>query len=136
MLKAYVGVKAIIIHDDKVLLLRGTSEGKRFWDLPGGRIDDDESLHEALMRELSEELPGISGVIIKRLVFAYRIPKNPWPDTGLVLNYYEVTVDPTSVTNVSHEHDEFKWMPIDEALQLEKSGVREPLEAYAQTRVA
>ena len=39
MIKFNVGVKAIIEHEGKVLLLRKND----FWDTPGGRIDGDET---------------------------------------------------------------------------------------------
>lgn len=38
----HVGVKAAIVQDDRLLLVKHATEG--FWDLPGGRIDGQESL--------------------------------------------------------------------------------------------
>ena len=53
----FVGIvaqKAIIIDNDKVLLVRDV--GAEMWDLPGGRLHKDEQPSAGLLRELKEEL--------------------------------------------------------------------------------
>lgn len=50
-------VAAIIECDNKILLtVRSKEPGKGLYDLPGGFVDPNESLEEALTRELYEEL--------------------------------------------------------------------------------
>lgn len=60
--------RAVIINDGKILLLRkdGDDKGERF-GLPGGAQELGESLHEALIRECSEEID--SEVTIGELVY-------------------------------------------------------------------
>ena len=65
MKKFFLGIKAIIVDSGKVLLLERNFKTP-FWEAPGGRIDEGESVEEALIRELKEELPGISDISIKR----------------------------------------------------------------------
>ena len=48
------GVKAIILCDNEVLLVKNVSESK--WHLPGGGINNSESSYEAAKREVKEEL--------------------------------------------------------------------------------
>jgi 8-oxo-dGTP diphosphatase len=48
-----VGVRAMVIEDDKVLLVR--MHGSTIWDLPGGGVKRGEALHEAAVRETYEE---------------------------------------------------------------------------------
>ena len=49
-------VIAMIIHDDKVLLVRrGKEPNKGRWGLPGGKIELGETIKEAALRELKEE---------------------------------------------------------------------------------
>ena len=50
-------VAAIIHKDNKVLATkRGYGEFIDMWEFPGGKIEDDESKEEALIREIKEEL--------------------------------------------------------------------------------
>lgn len=51
----HIAVKAVIVKDDKALVLKEASRFSGF-DLPGGKIDENESIEEALKRELYEEL--------------------------------------------------------------------------------
>ncbi|MGI9184638.1 MAG: NUDIX hydrolase [Solirubrobacteraceae bacterium] len=53
------GVKCLITHRDRILLVRHTY-GPRGWDLPGGTMRRGESPLQTARREMSEEL-GIEG---------------------------------------------------------------------------
>lgn len=51
-------VSAVIVRNNRILLTQ-RPEGKDFpfsWECPGGKVDGNESHHEALQRELCEEL--------------------------------------------------------------------------------
>lgn len=51
-----VGVGGIVVHENKVLLVRrGTEPLKGQWSIPGGLIDVGETLREAVIREVREE---------------------------------------------------------------------------------
>jgi ADP-ribose pyrophosphatase YjhB (NUDIX family) len=56
-----IRVSAILRWRGRVLLIRHEKEGKERWLLPGGGVNSGESLVNALVRELSEEV-GIVGV--------------------------------------------------------------------------
>jgi 8-oxo-dGTP diphosphatase len=49
-------VAAIILRQDQLLLVEHRKHGQRYWVLPGGRLEGDETLDAALRRELTEEL--------------------------------------------------------------------------------
>ncbi|OHB17068.1 MAG: hypothetical protein A2734_01470 [Parcubacteria group bacterium RIFCSPHIGHO2_01_FULL_40_30] len=49
-------VAAIIIKDDKILLIHRIKNGQEYYVFPGGGVKEDESLEEALIREIKEEL--------------------------------------------------------------------------------
>jgi 8-oxo-dGTP diphosphatase len=49
-----IGVRALIVHDGAVLLIRHRS-GKQPWALPGGGVERNERLVEAARREAREE---------------------------------------------------------------------------------
>src|SRR6185369_3974053 len=51
-----VGVGAVLIHQDKVLLIqRGKEPLRGRWVVPGGTVELGETLEEALVREIQEE---------------------------------------------------------------------------------
>ncbi|WP_318496117.1 NUDIX hydrolase [Photobacterium leiognathi] len=47
---------AIIVEDELLIAIRGREPGLGGWDLPGGFVDPDESLEQAAVREIQEEL--------------------------------------------------------------------------------
>ncbi len=51
-----IRVAAIILRDDALLMVRHLKEGRTYWMLPGGGVDPGETMAEALIRELREEV--------------------------------------------------------------------------------
>jgi 8-oxo-dGTP pyrophosphatase MutT (NUDIX family) len=58
-----VTVKALVVKDSKILLLRESPELSGKWEMPGGGLDFGEELHEGLKREVEEEM----GVKVKSI---------------------------------------------------------------------
>lgn len=111
-----VGVKAIIMRGDKVLIVNNT---KGFWEVPGGRMDDDETIEQTLERELKEELPNIKNIKIKEITGAVRVHMDIKPDISLVLVFYKVTADfGGEEPELSDEHEECMWATKAEAKKL------------------
>lgn len=54
-------VRAIIVDNDKVLTIKRTKPDQTYWVMPGGGVEAEENNHQALIREIKEEL----GLIIK-----------------------------------------------------------------------
>lgn len=106
--KFHVGVKGII-HDERgVLLLKHAHSG--WWESPGGRLDDDEDLEDALVRELGEELPGCRVLSVGKPLGAVRVHKDIEADISLALIYYPVQVELPSEIALSTEHTEMCWV--------------------------
>ena len=51
-----IGVGGVVIQDGKALLIRRGQEPRRgWWQIPGGYCEHDESIHDAVIREVYEE---------------------------------------------------------------------------------
>jgi len=50
-----VRVTAVVVEDDRILLLDQDTDGARSWSLPGGKVEPGETIEEALEREVREE---------------------------------------------------------------------------------
>jgi ADP-ribose pyrophosphatase YjhB (NUDIX family) len=70
---ANFGVGIAILQENKVLLTRREDFGS--WCIPGGKVEDGESLGQSAVREIKEET-GLE-VQIEHLVGIYSIPKGP-----------------------------------------------------------
>lgn len=112
--KLQVGVKAVIEDDQgRVLLMKKAyahvSEKKASWDIPGGRIEPGETLHEALARELQEET-GMELVAVKQILYVQDILSNP--ELHVVRVTYLVTAK--GDITISDEHAGYEWFRRDE----------------------
>ena len=119
-----LGVGAVVLHRDNVLLVRRAQEPcKGEWTFPGGLVELGETLREAAVRETLEET-GIrirAGEVLEvvdslvkgtggRLRFHYSI-------VDVVCRY--VSGSPRPGDDVS----EVEWVPIKKALRMELAGV-------------
>jgi len=60
-------VAAVIIKDNKILLMRRFKNGKKYFVFPGGGVEENESIEDALIREIKEEFD--IDISIERLLF-------------------------------------------------------------------
>lgn len=126
MKKFFVGIKGVIVDNGSVLLLRtydSDGRGDR-WEFPGGRIDGDESVEQALARELQEEIPSIEHVRMHELLHAFRLPKDIKDDTSLFLVFYRVSAEFPGGISLSEEHVDARWFSFDDAYELVEDGVK------------
>ena len=113
-MKLFVGAKAVVVRDGKILLLResteydeGTEAGK--WDVPGGRIDDGESVRDGLVREVKEEssLDVIPG---KAIECFDNFPVIKGEECHIVRVYFFATEHEEKSVVLSQDHDQFDWV--------------------------
>lgn len=64
-----VSVKAAIIHDGKLLVISGEN-GNPGWELPGGGLEHNETIEQALNRELQEEI-GVTEMQVKKPIYIW-----------------------------------------------------------------
>jgi ADP-ribose pyrophosphatase YjhB (NUDIX family) len=51
----HVRVTGVVIEDDRILLLNQDTDTGRSWSLPGGKVEEGETIRDALIREMREE---------------------------------------------------------------------------------
>lgn len=114
-----IAVKAIIVKENKVLLLHRSAEEiehsymnrRERWDLPGGGIHYFERSEEGLLREIKEETNLI--VDIKAPFSLYDIIK---PHIHLCIFTYVCAYQSGEVV-LSAEHDAYYWLTLEELKQ-------------------
>jgi len=96
---------AVIIKDNKILLVKGPKRFKEYWT-PGGRQEEGESDKETLSRELKEEL-GVD--VVKSRFFKEYICDSPYvPGTKSIVRMYITKIK--GEPKPSAEVTECTWM--------------------------
>jgi len=120
---------AIIISDQKVLLTRrGPSEKLAgYWEFPGGKVEDGESLTDCLRRELHEELgvEAVIGEVMAESEYLY--------DHGsflLVGMYASLSSKNLKLT----VHDQAEWVPVSDLLSYQLAPADIPLAKHLQAQ--
>ena len=117
---------AIIESDGKLLIARRKSEDDifgGFWEFPGGKIEDGETPEECIARELKEELE-----IEAKIGTLITSNKHRYPDGIFELLVYRV--EHFSGNFVLNDHDEIKWVAIDEISSFEFPPANTPIVNY------
>lgn len=115
--KCVEGVVAVLCRDGRMLAIRRAAgiPASGAWCFPGGAIEAGESVEQALVREIAEEL----GVAIRPLREVWRWRR---PDGSLMLHWWmaELDGDGPIVPNPA-EVAEVRWVTVEEFLRLEPS---------------
>jgi 8-oxo-dGTP diphosphatase len=118
MSQTFAVAKALVVNDNKILILRRSASDVRRplqWDIPGGSIESGEDIKQACVREVAEE----SGIVVKAtdcktIYAATEVVENQASATWI---YFRVHTPVTDVV-LSNEHDQARWVTLDEALDL------------------
>jgi len=118
-----ITVKVVVLNSSgEVLLLKRSKKclnpGK--WDLPGGHIDKDETINEAIQREMLEET-GLK-VTVGPILDAVEFPKDhkAFKTEKRGLRYIAFVQGEEEVHLEEAEHSESRWLPLDDAEKLLK----------------
>jgi 8-oxo-dGTP diphosphatase len=112
--KPQIAVGAIVVHDERLLMVRrGREPGRGLWSLPGGRVEHGEYLHEALAREVKEET-GLD-VTPHALVGILEVVGDPH---YVILDF---AAEPSGATEPSARGDaeDARWVPLNEIATME-----------------
>lgn len=116
-MKLQVGVKVLIKNKSGAFLFLqrsksiSTDSTETSWDIPGGRINPGELLHEALRREVIEEI-GNDIQSNPQLIAAQDIIV-PDKDLHVIRLTYTIEADISNI-ELSHEHIDYKWVMSDQ----------------------
>ena len=101
-------VAAIIKQDNKILATkRGYGEFINMWEFPGGKIENNETKKEALVREIKEELDCIVEITKFALDLEYQ-----YPTFYLKMSCFEAVVKDGTLKLL--EHNDARWLSKDE----------------------
>ena len=103
-MKTIYVVAAIILRDDRIFATqRKYGEFQNGWEFPGGKIEENETPEDALVREIKEEL----GVDIKIIQFFQNVEYD-YPSFHLSMKCYTCKI----LKGVPHlfEHLSSKWL--------------------------
>jgi 8-oxo-dGTP diphosphatase len=106
--------RAIILQDNHVLaaMRPETMSLALKWDLPGGKLEAEESPEEALVRETMEEM-NVLVRVLEPLPFVDRAFK------GKHYRFLPYVCELISGTPVAMEHAEVRWQPIEQLFELD-----------------
>lgn len=105
-------VRAIVVKDDKLLVIKRNKFGKQYYVLPGGAVNSNENGLQALVRELNEETS--IQITDPRLVYVESAPQ-PYGDQYIFLCNYdsgEPMLDPNSEEAKIHAMGQNLYIPL------------------------
>ena len=121
-----VSVKGVIIQDSKVILLKNERDE---WELPGGKLDAEETPEECVVREVKEELTlsVTCGPILGSWV--YHVLEN----ADVLVITYGVYSEPFTQVAHSSEHKGVELFSLEEVKGLRMpQGYKESIATWAQ----
>ncbi|MBS3053011.1 MAG: NUDIX domain-containing protein [Candidatus Aenigmarchaeota archaeon] len=112
-------VGGALFQKGKLLVVKRTKERvlwPNLWEIPGGRVEGNESDEEALVREFLEETELQIRIIKKYNEFYYKYAGKDSVESDFIIqaDSFAVKIDP-------NEHTEYRWITKDELRSLEIS---------------
>lgn len=123
-----VSIKGVIFDESKVILLKN---GRNEWELPGGKLDPDETPETCVAREIEEEL-GLKAKVGPILdSWVYRITD----DVLVLIVTYGCTIRDGQQILISSEHKEVGLFYIHEVNSLNMpEGYKKSIHCWFDTR--
>ncbi len=129
-----IGVGAVIMRNDQVLLVkRGSEPGKNQWSVPGGLVELGETVHDTVAREVKEETSldvEVHGLI--------DVVNNIVHDEEGRLRFHFVILDFFALRKggklqAGSDVREVKWVPLSQVKELNLTGIFRDLIGFKST---
>ncbi len=112
-----VGVGGAVVKDGRLLLVRRASRrGRGNWQVPGGFVEQEETIEEAVVREVEEE-SGVKGEVEGVLAIRNRYDADNGNSLYIVILMRPVGGEPEPD---AHEVDRAEFFTMEEILNLEQ----------------
>lgn len=131
-----VATKALLYKGGKILVLY-TPDG--YIDFPGGRVDESErdlSWHEALQREIAEEIGELINISVGKTLFVAKRQYHSGGKTHHIAAIYFECQYLDGEINLSDEHGNHEWLTPEELLSSTKKYMSEDEKLQLQTLFA
>lgn len=123
-----VGVGALVIKNNKILLLlRKKAPEAGCWTIIGGKVEFGETIEDAILREVNEEI-GVVGKIIAHLGVTNHIIEEE--KTHYVSPRFLVEIDGDPHNVELNSHDDMKWFDVSELPTNITMTTRKALDAF------
>jgi 8-oxo-dGTP diphosphatase len=109
-----IGVGAIVLHNDEILLVRHTYGDTRVWMIPGGYVEPNETIEHAIAREVLEET-GVETSLTGLLGVRHRVVQNK-ENSAYFIFLMRATL--TKIRLGKEEISEARFIPLLEVLQM------------------
>lgn len=124
-MKKQIEVVAAVIENEGEILCMQRNESKHDyisykWEFPGGKIEENESMKQALARELKEEMDYEVEIKEKLIKVVHE-----YPDFVLTMNAFYCVAN--SKKFELKEHVDFKWLEKSELRELDWAGADVPI---------
>ena len=122
----FVTADAVVVHSGHVLLVRRRAEpGRGLWALPGGFVNQGETVQEAAIRELQEETRAkIPPAVLRGSIKASRVFDHPDRSLrGRTITHafhFDFPAGPLPRVKGADDAEQARWVPISEALLMEE----------------
>ncbi|MFM9876639.1 MAG: NUDIX hydrolase [Rhodoglobus sp.] len=121
-----IGAYGLIVRDRAILLTHWNEDGRSGWTLPGGGVEDFETVPDAAVREIREEtgysarLGDLIGVHSLFIAAGDRINGIGRPLHALRIVYLAEVVGGTLSQEIAGSSDEAKWFGLDTIDRLDR----------------
>jgi 8-oxo-dGTP diphosphatase len=119
-------VNGLLVREDLVLLARRSAHRSAYpnlWSFPGGHVEPDETLDDALLRELREEI-GVNPTQFRPLCSIVD-PNTAVADHVIYHMYLVTTWQGGEPAIIDGEHVELRWLPMRMAMTVPSLALEE-----------